>query len=77
MEGVERGEPVVIVRPGAGVREVGSRTRAVTVWEAERASWRMSFPVRPLAPRRRMCIFFIVFIVIEVEDRVEGRSFRL
>lgn len=55
----ERGVPVVIVRPDVGVREEGSRTSAVTVWEFERASWRMSFPVRPLAPRRRMCIFWL------------------
>ena len=76
MSGVERGEPVVIVRPGVGVREEGFRTRAVTVCEAERASWRMSFPVRPLAPRRRMCIFDCL-IVGKDEGRVEGRSFGL
>jgi len=67
MDGVERGEPVVIVRPGEGVRDVGSRTRAVTVCEAERASWRMSFPVRPLAPRSRMCIFLLFLLLLNLK----------
>jgi hypothetical protein len=53
----EKGEPVLIVRPCDPVMLVGFRTRAVTVCELERASWRMSFPVRPEAPRRRICIF--------------------
>jgi hypothetical protein len=51
------GEPVIIVKPGVEVSEEGSRTSAVTAWFFERADVRMRLPVRPVAPRRRICIF--------------------
>jgi hypothetical protein len=35
----------------------GLRTKAVTVWLFERSAWRIKDPVRPVAPRRRICIF--------------------
>jgi hypothetical protein len=52
----DRGEPVIIVKPGVELREEGSRTSAVTVWERERPDARMRLPVRPLAPKSRICI---------------------
>jgi len=57
MSAAVKGEPLTIVRPGASVREDGVRTSAVTVWPLLRASWMTSFPVRPLAPIMRKCIF--------------------
>lgn len=51
------GEPAIIVKPGVEVSEEGSRTSAVTAWFFERADARMRFPIRPVAPRRRICIF--------------------
>jgi len=57
MEDWFRGEPAMIPRPGVGVREEGLRASAVMVWFRESKSWRMRVPVRPVAPRRRMCIF--------------------
>jgi len=50
------GDPVVMVRPGDGVRDERSRTRAVTVWFFDRAEEMINFPVRPEAPRTRKCI---------------------
>lgn len=35
----------------------GLRARAVTAWLRSRASFRTRTPVRPVAPRRRICIF--------------------
>jgi hypothetical protein len=52
-----RGEPVIIVRPGVEVSEEALRTKAVTVCEFWRAVCRIKDPVRPVAPRRRICIF--------------------
>ncbi len=52
-----RGDPVMIVSPSWGVSEEGSRMRAVILWPRERATEMISRPVRPEAPRRRMCIF--------------------
>ena len=55
------GVPVIGVREGWVWRTSGRRTRAVIVWERERASVRTWAPVRPEAPRRRMRIFFFFF----------------
>lgn len=51
-----RGDPLMIVRPGVGGREVGLRIRAVMVWPLLRPSSMTSFPVRPLPPIMRKCI---------------------
>lgn len=42
-------------------RDSGLRARAVMVWLRSRASFRTSRPVRPVAPRRRICIVFCGF----------------
>lgn len=53
MSSWERGVPEMRVRSGWVGMASGRRTRAVMVWERERASERTRVPVRPLAPRRR------------------------
>lgn len=58
-----RGVPVTTVRLRCGLRASGRRTRAVTVWLRARASARARAPVRPLAPRRRILIVVVVFLV--------------
>lgn len=55
MSSFERGEPMIVVRLGWGVR-VFLRTRAVAVWFWERSSDKTCLPVRPVAPRRRKCM---------------------
>jgi hypothetical protein len=50
------GVPWTIVRCGEGDSEDVLRTSAIPVWPCERASSRISLPVRPEAPRIRICI---------------------
>ena len=77
MSAWEREEPVLIERLACGWRESGRRTRAVTVWERDRASARTEEPVRPLAPRRKMRIVRSDFCVFDLlrygTSRSDGR----
>lgn len=61
MSVAERGVPCWIEREdglaaAAAARAAGRRTSAVTLWFRDRASVRTWVPVRPVAPRRRMCM---------------------
>lgn len=58
MSGLESGEPVMMVRPGRGVRLLEGRIRATAVWPWESSSDTTCWPVRPVAPRRRKCMVF-------------------
>ena len=73
------GDPVVIVRPGDGVRDKVSRTRAVTVWFFESAEEMINFPVRPEAPRTRKCISSLErFVrVVSCESLSRGQKFQI
>ena len=81
MSAWERGEPVLMERLACGWRESGRRTRAVTVWERDKASARTEEPVRPLAPRRKIrmvrsdsCVFALLRYGTSRSD--EGLSVR-
>lgn len=63
-----RGDPDTVVRLdwlgwlamiSLFLRVSGLRTRAVMVWLRFRASFRTRRPVRPVAPRRRICILYV------------------